>query len=100
MVMGRFSKLSDEELAVYLDGILSGECTLQESGTMDVDTFELLNVSRKALNEPSVAEVIQLPSWDTASEIVRPMYEPLAMAGFLGERNVDEIGEEETDEEE
>lgn len=100
MVMGRFNKLSDEELALYLDGILSGECTLQEAGTMDVDTFELLNVSRKALNGSPVAEVIQLPSWDTASETVRPMYEPLAMAGFLGEGNVDENGEEDTDEEE
>ena len=66
---------------------------------MDIDTLEILNVSRKALDEFSADNVISLPSWENvAAASIRPMYEPLAMAGFLGDSNVDETADEEIEE--
>ena len=66
---------------------------------MDVDTLEILNVSRKALDEFPTDNIISLPSWENvAAASIRPMYEPLAMAGFLGDSNADETADEELEE--
>ena len=46
----------------------------------------------------SSSNVITLPSWgNVAAASIRPMYEPLAMAGFLGDSNADETADEESD---
>lgn len=56
-------------------------------------------VSRKALDEFPADNVISLPSWENvAAASIRPMYEPLAMAGFLGDSNADETADEEIEE--
>lgn len=97
--MTQFNKISDEELAAYLEGMLSEKVSASIDASMDVDTLEILNVSRKALDEFPADNVISLPSWDNvAAASIRPMYEPLAMAGFLGDSNSDETADEELEE--
>ena len=97
--MKQFNKISDEELAAYLEGKLSDKESAQVDATMDFDTFEVLNVARKAMGEFPTDNVFSLPSWDNVTATsVRPMYKPLAMAGFLGENNMDETFDEDTGE--
>lgn len=97
--MKQLNKISDEELAAYLEGMLSDKESAMVDAAMDIDTFEILNVSRKALDEFPTDNVISLPSWDNvAAASIRPMYEPLAMAGFLGDSNADETADEELEE--
>ena len=97
--MKQFNKISDEELAAYLEGMLSDKESAMVDAAMDIDTLEILNVSRKALDEFSTDNVISLPSWDNVvAASIRPMYEPLAMAGFLGDSNADETADDELEE--
>ena len=97
--MKQFNKISDEELAAYLEGMLSDKESAEIDAAMDIDTLEILNVSRRAIDEFPSDNVITLPSWNNvAAASIRPMYEPLAMAGFLGDSNVDETAEEEVEE--
>lgn len=97
--MKQFNKISDDELAAYLEGMLSDKESAMVDAAMDIDTLEILNVSRKALGEFPVDNVISLPSWDNVVAVsIRPMYEPLAMAGFLGDNNADETANEEVEE--
>ena len=97
--MAKFNKISDEELAAYLEGMLSEENSARVDAAMDIDTLEVLNVSRKALDEFPTDNVISLPSWDNvAAASIRPTYEPLAVAGFLGDSNADETADEEIEE--
>ena len=94
--MKQLNKISDEELAAYLEGMLSDKESAMIDAAMDIDTFEILNVSRKAIDEFPSDNVITLPSWgNVAATTIRPMYEPLAMAGFLGDSNADETADEE-----
>lgn len=96
--MKQFDKISDEELAAYLEGMLSDKESAMVDAAMDIDTLEILNVSRRALDEFPTNNVISLPSWDNvAAASIRPMYEPLAMAGFLGDSNADETADDEFD---
>ena len=98
--MKQFNKISDEELAAYLEGMLSDKESAMVDAAMDIDTLEILNVSRKALDEFSADNVISLPSWNNvAAASIRPMYEPLAMAGFLGDSNANQLANEGNDEE-
>ena len=97
--MKQFNKITDEELAAYLEGMLSENESARIDAAMDIDTLEILNVSRKALDEFPTDNVISLPSWNNvAAASIQPMYQPLAMAGFLGDSNVDETAEEEVEE--
>lgn len=94
--MKQCNKISDEELAAYLEGMLSKKESARVDAAMDIDTLEILNVSRKAMEELPSNNVISLPSWDNVATISIPsMYEPLAMAGFLGESNTDKTADEE-----
>lgn len=98
--MKQLNKISDEELATYLEGMLSDKETAMVDAAMDIDTLEILNVSRKALDEFPTDNVISLPSWENvATASIRPMYEPLAMAGFLGDSNANQLANEGNDEE-
>ena len=47
--MKRFNKMTDEELAVYLDQIISGETDLESLKSLDVDSLEVLSASRSAM---------------------------------------------------
>ena len=97
--MKQFNKISDEELAAYLEGMLSDKESAMVDAAMDIDMFEILNVSRKVLDEFPIDNVISLPSWHNVAAVsIRPMYEPLAMAGFLGDSNADETANEEIEE--
>ena len=97
--MKQFNKISDEALAAYLEGMLSDKESAKVDAAMDIDTLEILNASRMALDEFPTDNVISLPSWENvAAASIRPMYEPLAMAGFLGDSNVDETADEEIEE--
>jgi len=96
--MKQFNKISDEELAAYLESMLSEKESARIDAAMDIDTLEILNVSRKAMDEFPSDNVITLPSWENvAVASIHPMYEPLAMAGFLGDSNADETADEESD---
>ena len=59
--MKQFNKISDEELAAYLEGMLSDKESAMVDAAMDIDTLEILNVSRKALDEFPTDNVISLP---------------------------------------
>lgn len=97
--MELYNKISDEELAAYLEGMLSEKESARVDAAMDVDTLEVLSVSRKAIDEFPSENVISLPSWGNVSAAsIQPMYEPLAMAGFLGDSNADEKADEEIEE--
>lgn len=94
----QFNKISDEELAAYLEGMFSDKESAQVDAAMDIDILEILNVSRKAIDEFPSDNAVSLPSWgkgDSAS--IRLMHEPLAMAGFLGDSNADETTDPETE---
>lgn len=96
--MKQFNRISDEELAAYLDGMLSDGEYAKVDAAMDVDVFEVLNVSRKAMDGFPAENVIPFPSWDTVdSPSVQPDYKPLAMAGFLGDNNAGEPFDDETE---
>ena len=95
--MKQFNEISDEELAAYLEGMLSDFDTAKADNAMGIDTIEVLSVSRQAMNEFYKDNMVELPSWKnvtTASASIHPLYEPLAMAGFLGDSNSDEENEE------
>ena len=62
--MKQFNKISDEELAAYLEGMLSDKESAMVDAAMDIDTLEILNVSRKAIDEFPSDNVISLPSWN------------------------------------
>lgn len=97
--MKQFNKISDEELTAYLEGMLSDKESAMVDTVMDIDTLEVLNVSRKAIDEFLSDNVISLPPWgNVTAASIRPMYEPLAMSGFLGDSNTDETADEEIEE--
>ena len=85
--MDKKTIITDEQLAAYIEGLTS--CGQQElvERNMDVDTLEVLGVSRKALEEFDGGNVIALPSWDDCANCDDSprMYNPLAMCGFLGD---------------
>lgn len=96
--MKQFNKISDEELAAYLEGMLSDKESAMVDAAMDIDTLEILNVSRKVIDNFPSDNAVTLPSWgNVAAATIRPMYEPLAMAGFLGDSNVEETADEDSD---
>ena len=93
--MKQFNKISDEELAAYLEGMLSEKESARIDAAMDIDMLEVLSVSSVAIDEFPSDNVVTLPSWgNVAVAAIRPMSEPFAMAGFLGESNVEDAGEE------
>ena len=97
--MKQYNKISDEELAAYLEGMLSGEGTTRIDAAMDIDTLEILSVSGKALEEFPADNVIPLPAWnDIAAASANPIYRPMAMAGFLGDSNADDTFDDDSEE--
>lgn len=99
MIMTDFNKISDEELAAYLEGMLSEQDMAKVDHAMDIDTLEVLGVSHQAMDEFHSDKMVELPSWDdvdVSTAAVKPLYNPLAMAGFLGDSDTieDEEGED------
>ena len=58
--MKQFNKISDEELAAYLEGMLSDKESAMVDAAMDLDTLEILNVSRRVIDEFPSENVIEL----------------------------------------
>lgn len=97
--MKPYNKISDEELAAYLEGMLSSEDAARIDAGMDIDTLEVLSVAGKALDEFPSDNVVSLPSWNNvAAASVRPLYTQMAMAGFLGDSNSGDTFEEDSEE--
>ena len=75
--------ISDEELAAYLDQILSSQ-NMSMYSMCDYDTLEVLSVAREASKHTT-----QLPSWTeipkTALRDLVSADTHLAQAGFLGD---------------
>lgn len=65
--MTLLNKISNKELAAYLDGMFSKEELAKVDSTMDIETLEILNVSRKAIEEFPTDNVISLPPWSDAT---------------------------------
>lgn len=96
--MKELNGISDEELAAYMENVLSDRETERIDRTMDVDTMEVLGVSRRAMNEFGNGNEVELPDWGSVcaeTADIRPLYAPLAMAGFLGDENGPEEGADE-----
>lgn len=92
--MAKKTVITDEQLAAYIEGLVSHDQQDLIERNMDVDTLEALGVSRKALEEFESSNVIALPAWDECApcDDSPRLYNPLAMCGFLGD-------EEETEDE-
>ena len=80
--------ISDEELAAYLDQILSNQ-SMPMYSMGDIDTLEVLSVAREASKHTTQQKITSLPSWTeipkTALWNSVSACAPLAQAGFLGE---------------
>lgn len=80
--------ISDEELAAYLDQILSNQSMLTNS-MCDIDTLEVLSVTREASKHTTQQKITSLPSWTeipkTALRDLVNTTTSLAQAGFLGD---------------
>lgn len=91
--------ISDEKLAAYIDGTLSSLEKRKIEESMDVDTMEVINVSKAALSDASKLRN-RLPRWsDIKNALLQTDAEnqlsSLAMAGFLGEKEEEEEAEHE-----
>lgn len=79
-------EISDEELAAYLEGMLPDNEANAIEDTMNVDTLEVLNVSRKALDEFPDNKVVDFPEWGTFAAVsTEPSRRHFGLAGFLGD---------------
>lgn len=90
IIMVRFNKLSDEELAAYLEGMFSEDKGQMPESSMDIDTLEVLGVSKRALEKFPADNVISFPEWHTHNIISMPTADSsphFAMAGFLGDNS-------------
>lgn len=98
--MDKKAIITDEQLAAYIEGLAS--CGQQErvERNMDVETLEVLGVSRKALEGFNGSNVVALPSWDDCAgrDDSPKMYNPLAMCGFLGDEEEEDYGDDGIDE--
>lgn len=84
-------RISDEELASYLEHILKDEGIRPERNDLDLDSLEVLSAAGRALQDrPS------MPGWDSSDdespEIDNDDY--FAMTGFLGDENDDDQTDE------
>lgn len=86
--MKQLNKLSDEELAAYMESILSSETFAKSRDDMDVDTFEVLNVAIKArgAREADLGDMLSMPMCYTASSVAYDAdLHSLPLAGFTGD---------------
>lgn len=94
--------ITDEKLAAYIDGTLSSAEMKNIENAMDIDSMEVLNVSKAALSEGSKLRN-RLPSWNDIKNLIlqtgsENQLSSLAMAGFLGEKDEEDEDAEQEDE--
>lgn len=99
--MKRLNKLSDEELAAYMEGILSPEILGQSRDDMDVDTFEVLNVAVRArgLKSSLSDECSPMPfsAYYSPASVYEDREQSMPLAGFTGDGLPDDDDELEDD---
>lgn len=86
--------ISDETLAAYIDGMLSKEMASRIEECMDIDTREVVNVTRTAIKQGGAGHRLRLPDWDSMRDhgmVCACPAAPMAMAGFLGDEQDDEV---------
>lgn len=86
------SKLTDEQLAAIIENGL-GFKTLQFE---DIDTFEVTSIAKRSM-ELIDEDVLQQIDFSFDTSCFRDQFEPLAMCGFLGDDDDDEIPPTEDD---
>lgn len=89
--MNKKKKISDEQLAAYIENMVSNNDISNFDGEMNVDTLEVLNVSHNALALFGKPAKIKMPSWDNIRDknVFRHSCADLAMTGFLGKAPCD-----------
>lgn len=81
-------QFSEEELAAYIDGRLSASRSADLESSLTDDTIELLGVTRAAIENVPKDNVVIFPKWSDLTASSNPFFRqrnPLAMAGFLGD---------------
>ena len=95
--MSMFGKISDEELAAYLEDKLSKEKSAMIDAAMDIDTLEILRVSEKAIGEFPVKKRVTSPSGRNALFASVRCCINETLAEDLCDNTTDFINEEETE---
>lgn len=99
--MKRLNKLSDEELAAYMEGILSPEILGKSRDDMDVDTFEVLNVAIRARGLKSSfsdeCSSVPFPAYFSPASLYEDREQSMPLAGFTGDGLPDDDDELEDD---
>lgn len=96
------NKISEEELAAYIDGRLSASRSTALESSLTDDTIELLGVTRAAVEKVPKDNVVLFPKWRDLSASSNPFFRqrnPLAMAGFLGDEDNEDMATDESDNE-
>lgn len=97
--MKQSKHISDEVLAAYLEEMLNDQ-NMPLDAIADVETLEVLSVSREAMKDTN-KKTVSLPSWEDTSESamqhsIRGRM-PSAQAGFLGEVYAEEEDDKNTE---
>ena len=95
-------QISEEELAAYIDGRLSASRSAELESSLTDDTIELLGVTRAAIEKVPKDNVVIFPNWSDLTATSNPFFRqrnPLAMAGFLGDEDSDDMATNEPEDE-
>lgn len=95
-------QFSEEELAAYIDGRLSASRSADLESSLTDDTIELLGVTRAAVEKVPKDNVVNFPKWTDLSASSNPFFRqrnPLAMAGFLGDEDNEDMATDEFEDE-
>ena len=91
-------QITEEDLAAYIDGRLSASRSAELESSLTDDTIELLGVTRAAVEKVPKDNVVIFPKWSDLSASSNPFFRqrnPLAMAGFLGDEDNEDIATDE-----
>ena len=86
--------ITEEELAAYIDGSLSASRLADVEASLTDDRLELLGVTRAAVRKVPGDKGAHFPGWKdvpASSVPVFRLHNPLAMAGFLGDEEGDDM---------
>ena len=95
-------QISEEELAAYIDGRMSASRSAELESSLTDDTIELLGVTRAAIEKVPKDNVVIFPKWSDQTATSNPFFRhrnPLAMAGFLGDEDSDDMATDESEDE-
>lgn len=95
-------QISEEELAAYIDGRLSASRSADLESSLTDDTIELMGVTRAAIEKVPKDNVVIFPKWSDLSASSNPFFRqrnPLAMAGFLGDEDNEDMATDEAENE-